>query len=635
MSGNGGPCAPPVAFQVDLFTARANATGPQCFTQHFTWHAFQYVEMQGYDSPAAVSKHSCPVPVPLPQITAPICSQCCLIVFHSLVDITGYPLRSSFAAVGSWTTNNALFGRIHEMTLASVQSNMMRYFLCQRSHLFCSRLMNVHYTVSSPIVLIANGSATEATRLPLRKQLCSTSTCIISMQVCSLPDSALSRALLVFALPAYDCLAERVVDFLDVRDVTNGGFTETAPYVGIQDSGLGGTAGPVEWGSLVPTLLLQLYRYYGDSKLLLENVLSAQALPLLNLRRVQSTSPVIEWIELLLQQAGGVGTLLLDNGLGDWSSIESTPINITGSAFLAWNLDAAAELLQIAANELWVRAPLDEDSDAMLVPHPWAVEEVTRLRSVAANYTSLAQNTRSLFNKRFLNLTSGSYSVGWGAGGPPNGSPSQTAQTYAIFLQMAAAMGPQLQQQALSQLATLLQNWNSHATVGIFGIRWLLEALCGGGVDISPAHASGSDMPVDHVASLRGLDESLQRRLRGRLAAWSRTAAAPSYCSLADQLLNLQTMPSYGYMLSQNATSLWEVWQWDDFTYSHNHAMFGSVDQVRKQLQSPSSHILPLPPSVLLRAHWRCAARSSRSGGRYVCDSSAAVQLRQLQLHAV
>lgn len=54
-------------------------------------------------------------------------------------------------------------------------------------------------------------------------------------------------------------MPERDVDFLDVRDVTNGGFTETAPYVGIQDSGLGGTAGPVEWGSLVPALLLQLF----------------------------------------------------------------------------------------------------------------------------------------------------------------------------------------------------------------------------------------------------------------------------------------------------------------------------------------------------------------------------------------
>ena len=33
---------------------------------------------------------------------------------------------------------------------------------------------------------------------------------------------------------------------------TNGGFTETAPYVGISDEGLGGGAGPIGWGTAQP-----------------------------------------------------------------------------------------------------------------------------------------------------------------------------------------------------------------------------------------------------------------------------------------------------------------------------------------------------------------------------------------------
>ena len=35
--------------------------------------------------------------------------------------------------------------------------------------------------------------------------------------------------------------------------------------------------------------------------------------------------------------------------------------------------------------------------------------------------------------------------------------------------------------------------------------------------------------------------------------------------------------PSYGYMLANNATTLWESWQFSPSTYSHNHPMFSSI----------------------------------------------------------
>jgi len=47
----------------------------------------------------------------------------------------------------------------------------------------------------------------------------------------------------------------------------------------------------------------------------------------------------------------------------------------------------------------------------------------------------------------------------------------------------------------------------------------------------------------------------------------------------AYRIANQKDFPSWGYMLSQGATTLWETWTYSDNTYSHNHPMFGSIDE--------------------------------------------------------
>jgi alpha-L-rhamnosidase len=46
---------------------------------------------------------------------------------------------------------------------------------------------------------------------------------------------------------------KRIADFSSSAR-SNGGFTETAPYVGIADASLGGGAGPIDWASVQPYL---------------------------------------------------------------------------------------------------------------------------------------------------------------------------------------------------------------------------------------------------------------------------------------------------------------------------------------------------------------------------------------------
>jgi alpha-L-rhamnosidase len=48
---------------------------------------------------------------------------------------------------------------------------------------------------------------------------------------------------------------------------------------------------------------------------------------------------------------------------------------------------------------------------------------------------------------------------------------------------------------------------------------------------------------------------------------------------IAYKLADQTTFPSWGYMLSKGATTLWETWAYPDNAPSQNHPMFGSIDE--------------------------------------------------------
>ena len=51
------------------------------------------------------------------------------------------------------------------------------------------------------------------------------------------------------------------------------------------------------------------------------------------------------------------------------------------------------------------------------------------------------------------------------------------------------------------------------------------------------------------------------------------------YVDLAYRIATQRDFPSWGWMLQNGATTLWEHWEFSDNTFSHNHPMFGSVSQ--------------------------------------------------------
>lgn len=212
-------------------------------------------------------------------------------------------------------------------------------------------------------------------------------------------------------------------DFADAQRI-NGGFTETAPFVGISDQNLedgshavnlGAGSGPVDWGGAQPLLAWQLFQYYGDRKLMSDQYDATK-----------------RWITLLRSKATDD---LLDNGISDHESLAPKPRYLTGSAAYFQNVKLFAQI----ANAL------GHDADA-------------------AGAEILAEKIKSAFNRKFLRAGTGVYDSG-----------SQACQAFALYFGLVP---PGESTNALNSLVhDIVDLHQGHLTTGIFGTKYMLNAL--------------------------------------------------------------------------------------------------------------------------------------------------------------
>jgi len=133
-------------------------------------------------------------------------------------------------------------------------------------------------------------------------------------------------------------------------------------------------------------------------------------------------------------------------------------------------------------------------------------------------YEDLMANIQSAYLDKFWRKDSGSFAPG-----------TETSQSFGLYLGLVPEGH---QEKALSYLEKLIDKNQGHLTTGILGTPFMLDVLCRWGLS-----------------------------------------------DIAYRIVNQQSFPSWGYMLDQGATTLWEHWEFSDNTYSHNHPMFGSVSQ--------------------------------------------------------
>ena len=195
----------------------------------------------------------------------------------------------------------------------------------------------------------------------------------------------------------------------------NGGFTETAPFVGISDEGLGEGSGPVGWGTAQPFLLWRLYQYYGDRRLLEENYELTK-----------------RWIALLQSRAKDG---ILDNGISDHESLAPKPRALTGTAFYYFNVKLFSNIART----------LGKDPEA-------------------AEAEALAETIKAAFNRKFLQPNTGRYDTA-----------TQACQAFALYMGLVPA---EEKDRALEALVREIENANGgHLSTGIFGTKFMLLAL--------------------------------------------------------------------------------------------------------------------------------------------------------------
>jgi alpha-L-rhamnosidase len=274
------------------------------------------------------------------------------------------------------------------------------------------------------------------------------------------------------AMFGYDMAAFYAKTVSDFRDAVRGDgwFPETAPYVGIAAENYVDEAGPIGWGLAHPLLLAQLYQYYGDRRIVEGHFEAART-----------------WVDLLEQHSDGH---IIDRCIGDHESLDPKPIALIATAhfFQAASLVAGfAEALGRSEEE--------------------------------ARYRQLASSIRDAFVKRFLEPGTGRF-----------GPATQAAQATALYLGLAPEA--EVERATDRMVDEVLVAHHGHIATGIFGTKYLLDALTRSG-----------------------------------------------HADVAYGVVNVPSYPGWGHMLEQGATTLWETWAESDDVYSQNHPMFGSVSE--------------------------------------------------------
>ena len=282
-------------------------------------------------------------------------------------------------------------------------------------------------------------------------------------------DIVASSAAFLFNFDMATFYAKVIQDFDDAQR-PNGGITVIAPYNGVTIEGLGGDSGPIDWGTVHPLLQQQLYQYYGNQQLM-----------------EQQYETTWRWVEFLRSKSQAD---LIEIGLGDHESIDEKPVALTSAAFYYHNVQLMSQIAGILGRT--------KDAD---------------------RYGRLARKIKKAFISKFLAPGTGKFYTN-----------TQACQSFAFAMDLVP---PKEQQAAIDVLLDqILANHKGHLSTGIFGTRYMLNAL----TQIGRA-------------------------------------------DVAYTIVNQKTFPGWGYMLENGATTIWEHWAFSDNTFSHNHPMFGSVSE--------------------------------------------------------
>lgn len=271
-------------------------------------------------------------------------------------------------------------------------------------------------------------------------------------------------------------------------------FIDGAPYVGLNYCGLNFEAAIFE-------LQDNLLSYYGDTTIIKE------------LYEFD-----LKWMEKAARiHPSGV----VDKGIGDHESLINVPVQLIGTvAYLnsARTMVRLSELMHDRQNKIRFME-LEQKIKKQLLSMYWDANSFNLInqqsRETSMLYINLLPENEKIIATEKLNKMTEFFN-------------KQTF--YAVLLYFDIV--PEKDKQAvIDSLLLAIDNAPAgHFTTGIFGTKYILEAL-----------------------SMNG------------------------YADRVFDIVNSTAFPGWGYMIDKGATTLWEHWEGSDNVYSNNHPMFGSV----------------------------------------------------------
>lgn len=205
-----------------------------------------------------------------------------------------------------------------------------------------------------------------------------------------------------------------VRDFADSAR-PNGGLTETAPFVGIADGGLGEGTGPIGWTTAHPFLLSKLYQYYGDRRIIEEQYEVARR----NVDWIRSKTP----------------DFTTEACIGDHETLDPNPHPVVATAFYYEQTRLVARFARLL-----------------------------KRHAEAEEYDRLAENIKAAFIQKFVDKLTGKVSLG-----------TQACQAFALALDLLpTGLIPNALQNLLKEIKETHQ---SHLATGIFGTRFVMDVL--------------------------------------------------------------------------------------------------------------------------------------------------------------
>jgi alpha-L-rhamnosidase len=188
----GGPGAPETAWQEDNYTLKGK--GVEVWSPRFTFHGFQYVEVSGWPGKPTTN------------------------------DFEGLRLNSDLEQVGTFSSSNQMFNRLHEVIQWTFLSNV---FSVQSD---CPGREKFGYGA----------------------------------------DMVVSANAFIYNYDMSNFYRKAVQDFANDQQ-PDGAITELSPFIGIADRGYGGDSGPLGWQLGFSFLQKQLYDFYGDKRIIENN----------------------------------------------------------------------------------------------------------------------------------------------------------------------------------------------------------------------------------------------------------------------------------------------------------------------------------------------------------------------------